>query len=165
MKTKKKKKRKGHNLLAMTITTHHQLSISLLHCSSEEYCDCSIRVFRSDCSIRVYRSFKQVFRGSFMGPPGAPFRLGPGAKCPSCPPCGRPWQGEMSYCMQVTYKKLKRDIFARIVQDLQARLALLARILQRKGTFSMQESCLETACKSCTSFFPGLLTPSPAATY
>ena len=21
-----------------------------------------------------------------MGPPGAPFRLGPGAKCPSCPP-------------------------------------------------------------------------------
>ena len=28
-----------------------------------------------------------------MGPPGAPFRLGPGAKCPSCPPpppCGRP---------------------------------------------------------------------------
>ena len=32
------------------------------------------------------KSFKQVFRGPFMGPPGAPFRLGPGAKCPSCPP-------------------------------------------------------------------------------
>ena len=70
----------------MPITNHISLSISLLYCSSEEYCDCSIRVFRSDCSIRVYRSFKQVFRGPFMGPPGAPFMLGPGAKCPSCPP-------------------------------------------------------------------------------
>ena len=28
-----------------------------------------------------------------MGPPGAPFRLGPGEKFPSCPPhpCGRSW--------------------------------------------------------------------------
>ena len=72
--------------ITIPITNHISLSISLLYCSSEEYCDCSIRVFRSDCSIRVYRSFKQVFRGPFMGPPGAPFRLGPGAKCPSCPP-------------------------------------------------------------------------------
>ena len=90
MKTKKKKKKKkGHNLLEMTITTHHQpylLIYKLATLLPEEYCDCSIRVFRSDCSIRVYRSFKQVFRGPFMGPPGAPFRLGPGAKCPSCPP-------------------------------------------------------------------------------
>ena len=93
----KTKKKKNHDLLTMTIATPHQpyllIYISLLHCSSEEYCDYSIRVFRSDCSIRVYRSFKQVFKRPFMGPPGAPFRLGPGAKFPSCPPppCGRPW--------------------------------------------------------------------------
>ena len=64
----KTKKKKGHDLLTMTIATPIFLSISLLHSSSEEYCDCSIRVFRSDCSIRVYRSFKQVFKGPFMGP-------------------------------------------------------------------------------------------------
>ena len=85
MKTKKKKKKKkkrsqpadNDNNYSLPITNHISLSISLLHCSSEEYCD---------CSIRVYRSFKQVFRGPFVGPPGAPFRLGPGEKCPSCPP-------------------------------------------------------------------------------
>ena len=47
-------------MLTVTIATPHQpylliYIISLLHCSSEEYCDCSIRVSRSDCSIRVYR--------------------------------------------------------------------------------------------------------------
>ena len=26
-----------------------------------------------------------------MGPPGAPFRLGPGEKCPSCPPPPPTW--------------------------------------------------------------------------
>ena len=46
------------------------------------------------CSIRVYRSFKQVFKGPFVGPPGAPFRLGPRAKCPSCPP--PPWAALLS---------------------------------------------------------------------
>ena len=29
-------------------------------------------------------------KGPFMRPPGAPFRLGPGANCPSCPPVGGP---------------------------------------------------------------------------
>ena len=33
-----------------------------------------------------------------MGPPGAPFRLGPGAKCPSCPPVGGP-----AFMLQYTY--------------------------------------------------------------
>ena len=80
--TQEKKKKRSQpadndNNYSLPITNHISLSISLLHCSFEEYCD---------CSIRVYRSFKQVFRGPFMGPPGAPFRLGPGAKCPSCPP-------------------------------------------------------------------------------
>ena len=71
----------------MTITNHISLSISLLHCSSEEYCDCSIRVFRSDCSIRVYRSFKQVFRGASWGP----FQAGARGKIPQLPStCGRP---------------------------------------------------------------------------
>ena len=80
----------------MTITTHHQpylLIYKLATLLPEEYCDYSIRVFRSDCSIRVYRSFKQVFRGPFMGPPGASFRLGPGEKCPSCPPLWAALQG------------------------------------------------------------------------
>ena len=30
------------------------VSLGLLYCSSEEYCDCYIRVSRSECSIRVY---------------------------------------------------------------------------------------------------------------
>ena len=39
-----------------------------------------------DCSIRVYRSFfKQVFKRPLMGPPGAPFRLGPGTNTPVTP--------------------------------------------------------------------------------
>ena len=87
------KNKKGHYILTMTIATPHNhisLFINLLYCSSEEYCDCSTRVSRFDCSIRVYQSFQQVFKGSFMGPPGAPFRLGPGAKFPSFPPLGDP---------------------------------------------------------------------------
>ena len=54
--------------------------------TAQPYCDCSIRVPRTDCSIRVYRYFKQVFKRPFMGPPGAPFRLGPGKKMPQMPP-------------------------------------------------------------------------------
>ena len=90
---KSKTKKKSHDLLTMTIATPHNhisLSISLLHCSSEEYCDCSIRVFMFDCSIRVYRSFKQVVKGPFVGPLGAPFRLGPGKNAPVAPPVGGP---------------------------------------------------------------------------
>ena len=69
----------------MTITTPHQpylLIYKLLHCSSEEYCDCSIRVFRSDCSIRVYRSFKQALHGASWGP----FQAGARGKMPQLPP-------------------------------------------------------------------------------
>ena len=76
LKTTKKKK-KCHNVLTMTIaalTNYISSFISLLHYSSEEYCD---------CSIRVYQSFKQVLKGPFMG---APFRLRPGAKSPPPPP-------------------------------------------------------------------------------
>ena len=63
--SKTQKKRSLYYMLTFTIAAPHQLKfISLLHCSSEEYCD---------CSIRVYRSIKQVFMES-------------GAKCPSCPP-------------------------------------------------------------------------------
>ena len=48
-------------MLTTTMATPHQPYIlTLLHCSSEEYCDCSIRVSRCDHSIRVYQSFKQV---------------------------------------------------------------------------------------------------------
>ena len=40
-----------------------------------------------------------------MGPPGAPFRLGPGAKCPSCPPppppVGGPGKIEILYLIKV----------------------------------------------------------------
>ena len=40
-----------------------------------------------------------------MGPPGAPFRLGPGAKCPSCPPPPPPPVGgpanNVLYCISL----------------------------------------------------------------
>ena len=74
-------KKKGHYMLTMTIAAlanYISLFISLLHCSSEEYCDCSIRVSRSDRSIRVSRSFKQIFKGPLMG--------GAQGKMPRCPP-------------------------------------------------------------------------------
>ena len=80
---------KGHYILTMTIVTPsptispYLLATLILY---EEYCDCSIRVSESDCAIRVYRSFKQVSKGPFMELLGAPFRLDPGVKCPSCPP-------------------------------------------------------------------------------
>ena len=59
-------------MLTMTIASHHQsylLNYNLLHCSSEEYCD---------YSIRACRSFKQVFKGASWGP----FQAGAGGKMP-----------------------------------------------------------------------------------
>ena len=44
-----------------------------------------------------------------MGPPGAPFRLGPGAKCPSCPPpVGGP-DPEAKFGLSMTLKSLQID--------------------------------------------------------
>ena len=46
----------------------------------------------TDCSIRVYPSFKQVFKGPFMGPPGPLSGWGPGKmpQFPLPPPVGGP---------------------------------------------------------------------------
>ena len=77
LKTKKKKKKKSlhaNNDNSYPSPTISPYFISLLHCSSEEYCD---------CSIRVYRSFKQVFKGPFMGPLSG---WGPGQNTPVAPP-------------------------------------------------------------------------------
>ena len=105
LKTKKKKE-KGHDLLTMTIATPHQPYLLIYKLTTLllwrirvllEYLDLIALLEYIDLLNRYSGGPSWGLLGPFVGPPGAPFRLGPGEKFPSCPPptphpqCGRPW--------------------------------------------------------------------------